>query len=44
MILKYNYLFWLFAVVPFKIDFKSFFQSPIYKWDDGEYPEKVIIF
>ena len=22
--LRYNYLFWLIAVVPFKIDFKSF--------------------
>ena len=26
-IFKYNYLFWLFTVVPFKIDLKSFPES-----------------
>ena len=32
--IKYNYLSWLFTVVPFKIDLKWFY---IYsKWDDGE--------
>ena len=27
MILKYNYLFWLITVVPFKIDIKSRFKE-----------------
>ena len=34
LFLKHNYLFWLFTIVPFKIDLKSY---PIYfKWDDSE--------